>query len=288
MKLASIIGAAVLVLSPLAHAQSGTPRAWQQRIDVAIDLPVPIVALESANPFAIPIDRPPQLLSSTPPRKLDVEGEAVVATYVTPKGDCLGGLPLELPFPGLTTSILEEIKGVRFDPAKSNDENVGSWVVLGLDVDGRIKESSVGGPTFELPDPAAPPSPAAPLRVAPSGLLLRAPFVPQSEISTFASPRRLKINAPAQEIDIPIRALVHITASGRCDRFVPLNLESGLHGWLSAYLATWRLEPAMKDGAPHEAWVVWTARAQLKISGLDSTGVTVLRNRSFEPPKTEP
>lgn len=288
MKLASIIGAVVLVLSPLAHAQSGSARAWQQRIDVAIDLPVPVVALESANPFAIPVDQPPQLLSSTPPRKLDVEGEAVVATYVTPKGDCLGGVPLELPFPGLTTSILEETKGVRFDAAKSNGESVGSWVVLGLDLAGRIKESSVGSPTFELPDPSAPPSPAVPLRVAPSGLLLRAPFVPQSEVSTFASPRRLKINAPAQEIDIPIRALVHITASGRCDRFVPLNLESGLHGWLSAYLATWRLEPAKKDGAPHEAWVVWTARAQLKISGLDSTGVTVLRNRSFEPPKTEP
>ena len=288
MKFASIIGLVVLVLVPLVHAQSGTPRAWQQRIEVEIDLPVPVVTLESANPFAIPVDRPPQLLSSTPPKKLNVEGVARVAAYVNAKGECLGGVPLELPFPGLTTSILEEIKSVRFDPAKINDTSVGSWVVLGLHMTGRVKESNVGGPTFELPDPASPPEPAAPLRIAPSGLLLRAPFEPQSGLSTFASPRRLKVKAPGQNADIPVRALVHITAGGRCDRFVPLNLEPGLHRWLSAYLATWRLEPAQKDTAPHEAWVVWTARAQLKLSGLDSNGVTVLRDRSFEPPSTEP
>lgn len=288
MKFAPFAGAVMLVLAPLVHAQSGTPRAWQQRIDIEIDLPVPVVALESANPFAIPVDQPPRLTNSIPPKKLDVEGMASIAAYVNAKGDCLGGVPLELPFPGLTTSILEEIKGVRFDPAKTGDTTVGSWVVLGLPVVGRVKESSVGSPTFELPDPTSPPEPATPLRAAPSGLLLRAPFAPQSELTTFASPRRLKVKAPGQELDIPVRALVHITAGGRCDRFVPLNLEPGLHRWLSAYLATWRLDPAQKDGAPHEAWAVWSARAQLKLSGLDSTGVTVLRDRSFEPPSTEP
>ena len=288
MKLASIAGAVLLCIASVVYAQSGTPRAWQQRIAVEIDLPVPIVALESVNPFAIPVDQPPRLLTSLPPKKLDVQGTARVAAYVNSKGDCLGGVPLELPFPGLTTSILENLKGVRFDPGKVGDSEVDSWVVLGLDIVGRVKESTVSGPTFELPDPAAPPEPTAPLRVAPSGLLLRAPYEPQSKLTTFASPRRLKVKAPGQEADIPVRALVHITAGGRCDRFVPLNLEPGLHRWLSAYLATWRLEPAQRDGAPHEAWTVYSARAQIKLSGLDSTGVKVLRDRSFEPPSTEP
>jgi hypothetical protein len=288
MKLASIVGTILLFFGPTVHAQTGAPRAWQQRISVAIDLPVPIVTLESANPFAIAVDQTPRLLSSTPPRKLDVQDKAIVAAYVDAKGDCLGGVPLELPFPGLTSSILDELKRVRFDPGKRGATSVGSWVVLGLDIVGRVKESSVGPPTFELPDPATPPVPAGPLRVAPSGLLLRAPYEPQSALTSFASPRRLKIKAPGQDADIPIRALAHITADGRCDRFVPLNLDSGLHPWLSAFLATWRLEPATKDGAPHDAWVVYSARAQIKLSGLDSTGVTVIRNRSFEPPSTEP
>jgi len=288
MKLASITGVVVLCLASLAHAQTGAPRAWQQRIAVEIDLPVPVVALESANPFAIAVDQAPRLLSSTPPRKLDVQETAVVAAYVNPKGECLGGVPLELPFPGLTTAILDEIRSVRFDPGKKGETSVGSWVVLGLQITGRVKESSVGAPTFELPNPATPPVPAVPLQVAPSGLLLRAPYEPQSKLTTFASPRRLKVSASGQDADIPIRALVHITADGRCDRFVPLSLDTGLHRWLSAYLATWRLEPAEKEGAPHEAWVVYSARAQLKLSSLDSTGVKVYRSRSFEPPGTEP
>jgi hypothetical protein len=113
---------------------------------------------------------------------------------------------------------------------------------------------------------------------------LRAPYEPQGSLTSFASPRRLKIKAPGQETDIPVRALVHITADGRCDRFVPLNLDTGFRRWLSAFLATWRLEPATKDGSPHEAWVVYSARAQMKLTGLNSTSVTVIRNRSFEPP----
>ena len=289
MKLATFPSAILLLcLTPMAHAQSGPPRAWQQRIAVTIDLPVPIVALDPANPFAIAVDQPPRLLTSTPPKKLNVQGMAVVAAYVNTKGDCLGSVPLELPFPGMTQTILDELKDVRFDPAKTGDKTVGSWVVLGLDIVGRIKESSFGGPTFELPDPGAPPEPTPPLRAAPSGLLLRAPYEPQSSLTTFASPRRLKVKAPGQDADIPIRALVHITSGGRCDRFVPLNIEPGLHRWLSAYFATWRLDPAQLGGAPHEAWVVYSARAQLEISTLDSTGVKVIRNRSFEPPNTEP
>jgi hypothetical protein len=278
----------LVIFAPIAHAQSGTPRAWQQRIDVKIDLPVPIVALESANPFAIDVDATPRLLSSTPPKKLDVGGKAVVAAYVNAKGECLGGVPLELPFPGMTTAILDEIKKTRWDAAKKGETAVASWAVVSLTFEGRIKESTIGGPTFELPDPNAPPEPAPPLRVVPSGRLVRAEYVPQSGVSTFASPRRLKVKVPGQDADIPIRALVHITEGGRCDRFVPLNLEPGLARWLSAFLATWRLEPALRDGAPHEAWVIYSARAQLAISNLDSDGLTVLRDRTFEPPRPEP
>jgi len=287
MRLVRVTAGLLLLAAPWVFAQSGAPRAWQQRLDVDIALPVPIVGLSSANPFAIAVDQAPRLISSTPPRKLEVDGVAMVAAYVDPKGDCLGGVPLELPFPGLTTALLEEITSVRFDPARAADAAVGSWVVLALEFEGRVKESSVGSPSFELPDPASPPVPAAPQRVAPSGLLLRAPYTPQDRLSSFASPRRLKVKAPAQEVEIPVRAMVHITAGGRCDRFVPLNLETGLHPWLSAYLATWRLEPAQFDGEAHEAWVVWSARALLKLTSLDSNGVMVVRSRSYAPPPDE-
>lgn len=284
MKAAWLAVAVVLVPATCSLAQDGVPRAWQQRVPTDINLAVPLVTLSAVNPFATRVDTAPQLLGSTPPKKLDVAGSAVVAAYVDGKGNCLGGVPLELPFPGLTASILEEMKNVRFDPATREGADVGSWVVLAVDFAGRVKSSTVNAPSFELPDPENPPEPSLPPRVSPSGRLLRAPYVSQELLTTFASPRRLKIKVAAQDADIPIRALVHVTESGRCDRFVPLNIELGLHRWLSAYLATWRLDPARLDGQPHDAWVVYSARAQLELSSLTSTGVRVLRDRDYAPP----
>ncbi|MCU0303376.1 MAG: hypothetical protein MUC56_04920 [Thermoanaerobaculales bacterium] len=266
-----------------AHGQHGSTRAWQQRIEIEVDLPIPVVALDSANPFAIPVDSPPRLVASTPPKKLDVAGTLRIAAYVDAKGECRGAVPLALPFPGLAATVLEEIKNVRFDPAVRGSTAVASWVVLELPIVGRVKDSTVGAPTFELPDPAAPPEPPAPLSVAPPGSLLNAEFVPQPSLSSLASPRRLKVKTPAQDVEVPVRALVHVTAGGRCDRFVPLDIDTGLTTWLSAYLATCRLDPAVRDGAPHEAWVVMSTRAQIEMTSLESTGVTVVRDRSFEP-----
>jgi hypothetical protein len=176
---------------------------------------------------------------------------------------------------------------VRFDAATKAETDVGSWVVIGLEITGRVKESTVATPTFELPSPVAPPEPAPLLNVVPSGRLLRAPYEPQASLTTFASPRRLKVRIPAQHAEIPVRALAHITAGGRCDRFVPLGLEPGLQRWLSAYLATWRLEPASLNGEPNESWVVVSARAHFELSSLESESITVLRDRTFEPPPVE-
>jgi hypothetical protein len=279
--------AALVLAAPSLFAQNAAPRAWQQRIDVAIALPVPLVALETANPFAINVDTAPKLLSSSAPKKLDVAGRAAAAAYVNSKGECLGGVPLELPFPGLTTPLLDELVGSRFDPGTNAEGAVGSWVVLQINMAGRVKESTVGSPTFDLPDPAASPQPAAAARVAPSGLLLKAPYTPSDELTSVALPRRFKVKAKGREIELPIRALVHVTAEGRCDRFVPLNLDAGFNSWLSAFLSTWRLEPARRDGQPHEAWVIYSARAQLKLSDIESTGIEVLRDRSYEPTKSD-
>ncbi len=284
MKPALLMAAVLVVPTMPAVAQQGTPRAWQQRIDVAVDLPVPVVELSSVNPFAIAVDQLPTLRASTAPRKLDVGGTTLVAAYVNAKGECLGGVPLELPFPGLTGAVLDEITGSRFDSARIGDREVASWVVIAFDIAGRIKESAIGAPNFELPDPELPPTPIDSLQVAPSGLLLRAPYERQSLLTKQATPRRLQVKSSSQDADVPIRALIHITSAGRCDRFVPLNLDSGLNSWLSAYLATWRLDPAQRGGEPHEAWLLYSARARIKLSGLDSTGVRVVRDRSFSPP----
>lgn len=273
----------VLLGTGVAAAQSASSRAWQQRLELEIPLAVPIVELESVNPFAIVVDEPPSLLQSSSPRKVDVRGIATLAVFVDAKGECLGGVPLKLPFPGLTTPMVQGLTGSRFDPAVAGGAARASWVTLEVTMEGRLKEAEVLEEVFESPDPSSPQVPGVPVAMAPPGNLRKLGFSPQSQLTTVAAPRRVRIKAPGREDEIHLRALLHITEAGRCDRYVPLELYDGLDTWLSGYLGSWRLEPATRDGAPHDAWVVYSARVRLDLGGLDSSTVRVLRDREYRP-----
>jgi hypothetical protein len=283
MRGASALLGVVLLVSAGAAAQQAAPRPWQQRLQVDIPLAVPIVELEAVNPFATPVDQPPRLLGSAAPRKVEVSGPAVVAAYVDAKGECLGSVPLELPFPGLTSRLVEELAGSRFEPARVGATTTPSWVVLELVVEGRVKESEPGPPELALPDPTRPPRLDPPARISPPGNLMHLPATPAPELTTLVSPRRLKVSAPGGRAETAVRALVHVTGAGRCDRFVILDLPAGLSRWLSAYLATWRLEPARRGGEPVEAWIHYSGRVALELSSLQSVSARALADRSFDP-----
>jgi hypothetical protein len=77
--------------------------------------------------------------------------------------------------------------------------------------------------------------------------------------------------------------LIHLSREGRCDRYVPLELPDGLNSWLSDYLASWRVRPALVDGAAVDSWVELSATVRLKLSGLDSTTFQVDRDREYSP-----
>ncbi len=283
MRGASIFAGTMLLALCTASAQSPEGRAWQQRLQLDIQLPVPAVELESVNPFALPIDEPPRLLTSAAPGKVAVQGPLVVAAYVDARGDCLGAVPLELPFPGLTSVIVDELSGSRFDPAMDGTTAAPSWVVIEVSLGGKVKEGEAAAPQLDLPDPARPPDTSPPPRVSPSGNLLRLPAVPAADLTSLAAPKRFKIKAPGQASDMLLTALVHITPEGRCDRFVPLDMPLGLRPWLSAYLATWRLEPAIRDEEPAEVWLVYSGRVRLQLSSLQSGEPRILTDRVYDP-----
>ena len=280
------LGAALIVgllTSAAAPAQEVAARAWQQRLQADVPLPVPVVEIASSNPFAASVDSPPKLLGSTPPRKLDISGTAVAAAYVDSKGECLGAVPLEIPLPGVTSALVAELQATRFEPARTGTTARASWPVLTLTVVGRVKESTVLDQTFDLPDPANPPKPTTAPPVAPPGNLVSLPASPQSELTTLATARRLKVKAPGRDTEVTMKALVHVTADGRCDRFVPLDLDAGLGRWLSALLATFRMEPATRAGEAVDCWVVYTARVQMELSSLESTVFRTASDRAYDP-----
>ena len=57
----------------------------------------------------IEVDETPTVTQAVAPRKVDIRGVATVAAFVDAKGVCLGAVPLELPVPGLTASIVEDL-----------------------------------------------------------------------------------------------------------------------------------------------------------------------------------
>jgi hypothetical protein len=283
MSKARAVLAVLLLAAAASTAQEVASRAWQQRLHADIPLPVPMVSLDSTNPFAVPVDTPPQLLGSTPPRKLNVSGSGAAAAYVDSKGECLGAVPLELPFPGLTSAVVEELRSSRFEPARSGPTTEPSWAVVAITVSGRVKESTVVDHSFNLPDPLNPSKEKVPPPVSPSGDLRRLPATPREQLTALATPRRFNLKVPGRDTDMAVEALVHVTADGRCDRFVPLDLERGLHGWFSSFLASWRMEPAVRGGQPVDCWVVYNARIQMKLSALESTTFRTASDRSYDP-----
>lgn len=282
----SRVGALLLMLllaAATSAPQTLTTRAWQQRVGIEVPLPVPMVSVSSVNPFAARLDAAPRLLSAEAPRRLQVAGMAVAAAYVDAKGECLGAVPLELPFPGLTSVLVDELSSTRFEPARRGSEPQPSWTVVEVEVDGNVKESGVSDQVLELPDPTQPPLPTAQPPLSPSGNLAQLAATPAADLTTIAVPRRIRFKAPGRDTEVPVRALVHLTADGRCDRFVALDLASGFDPWLSAYLATWRVEPAVRDSQPVDCWMVLTARVQMHLSALVSGSYRALADRTYTP-----
>ena len=273
----------VLLAATMASAQSASSRAWQQRLELEIPLPVPLVELETINPFAVTVDETPAVLQSITPSKVDVQGVATVAAYIDAKGECLGAVPLELPVPGLTSSLVEDLTGTKFDPATAGNAPQPSWVVLEVVMDGKVKDASILDQFLEMPDPAIPPVPNEPVAMTPPGRLRNLKATPHDQLSTLAAPRRIKVNAPGRENEVHFRTMVHITEEGRCDRYVPLELYEGLSTWLSGYLATWKAQPATHNGVPVAAWVVFSARVQMKLSAFSSGNFRVVRDREYSP-----
>ena len=283
MKRVIMIVATFVLVATTAAAQSASSRAWQQRMDVEIPLPVPLVELLPVNPFAIIVDETPRVLQASVPKKVDIRGAATVATFVDAKGVCLGAVPLELPVPGLTASLVEDLNGSRFDPAIAGGLPQPSWVVLEIGMEGKVKESEIIDQTLEMPDPGTPSVPNHPVAMKPPGSLRNLKATPQTQLSKLAAPRRIKIGSPGRDDEVHIRALLHVTENGRCDRYVPLELYDGLNPWFSGYLASWRLQPASRDGAPVAVWVEYSARVRMKISGMSSTTSKVVRDHEFTP-----
>ncbi len=273
----------VLSLCTAAGAQQPGARAWQQRLHIREPLPVPVLAVPPANPFATPVEVGPRLVAAAPPRRLEVTGRVKVGVYVNTEGRCPGAVPLELPFSGLTEPLLAGLRKARFTPAKAGSTPRPAWAVLEIVLAGRIKQSAVSDQHLSLPDPRVPPAPPTAAPPYPAGNLASLPAADPATLTQLPVPRKVRVRVPGGRTEVGVHALVHLTADGRCDRFVPLDMRSGFVPWLGAYLATWRVQPAQVSGRPVACWMEYRARVAVKLSSLSSRSVKVLPGERFHP-----
>jgi len=260
-----------------------TQRAWQQRLSLEIPLPVPRVELAAANPFVAVVDEAPVLKSFSAPVKVDAVGHAKLAILVDNRGESPGGVPLELPFPGIMNALLEAMRDGKYEPARSGGVSRSSWMVIELGIETRIKEAVILHQELALPDPDNPPEVVIPAVRPPSGRLLEAKTAPREELESLARPKKIKFRSSSSEQTVSFQALVHINGEGRCDRYVPLLQNTGLDRWFSGFLATWKLSPPLADGEPTEAWLVYTARVRFKFSSFQSSTYKLLSGENFQP-----
>jgi hypothetical protein len=271
-----------------AGAQDSGSRAWQQRLEISVPVAVPSVEIDAVNPFSKVLHVVPELNQSTLPRKVDVGGRAVFAAYVDTEGVCLGAVPLEVPFKGLTTPIVRELSETKFEPARGGGTPRPAWVVVNIQLESRVKEATIRSQVFELPNPEIPPVPVEPTRMEPPGRLRNLPVAALSELSSVAAPRRFRFRAPAQETDVAVSLLVHVNEVGRCDRYVPLEMDSGLSRWFESFLASWRFTPAQIGDEVVDAWLIYTANVKVEMASLVSGNTTVARDRSYSPDTVVP
>ena len=282
MKRAVILGVVVMLVVS-ASAQENRVRAWQQRLHADEPLPVPVLAVAPVNPFAAALDVPPTLKRATPPRRLPVSGVARVAAYVDARGVCPGIVPLRLPFPSLTQSCVEGFRKAKFHPALVGRTPRPAWVVLDITLAGKIKDAILSGQRLTLPSPEKPPTPRVVSQPYPPGRLRTLPATEPATLTSPPMPKKVRIRVPGRQLEIALRALVHVTSAGRSDRLVPLDVPPGLVHWLATYLATWQLAPAQRGGQSVACWVVYSTRAILKFSKLSSTAVRPVPGATFNP-----
>ncbi len=274
---------ALLAATGGAFAQEGRPRAWQRRLDLTIPLTLPLLEVSPVDPFAEPVDAPPQLAGALPPRKVPVHGPATVAAYVDERGRCLGAVPVQLPFPGIGPELVRRLMSERFEPARAGPTARPSWTALSITLAGTVKRATVLDADLELPDPEVPPEPGGTGLTYGAGRLAQLPAADPAELTSVAVPRRLSLRVPGMAVESGIRVLVRVGEGGRVERFLPLEVPEGLVPWVRRFLAGWTLAPATREGRATACWVVYRARVRFELSALRSTTVRLIRDRRFDP-----
>jgi len=273
----------LLLLLMLAAAQAAAQRPWEQRVDLPVSIPIELPSVPPTNPFATPVDGAPALVTTPLVEEFEGTFPVAVAAYLDAQGACQRAVVTTTPFPGVAQQVATALEETRFTPGLLLDTAVPTWIVVGVDLAGRLEEGTVSRVSCQSPDPAAPPQPDASSPFSPEARDLQLPATPAEQLSRVPAPKRFRVRVPSQVLTPTIRLLAEVNESGRVSRVVYLSCPEGLQRWLLVSLGSWTFRPAQRNGRPVTAWALLEGELEVEVGTLVANGLRVKQQAPFPP-----
>jgi hypothetical protein len=271
----------MILATVLLAAQSQAQKPWEQRVDLAVPVPIVLPAIPPTSPFATSVVSPPSP-SATPLREKFADLFAVeVAAYLDAQGVCRRVVFTQLPWPGLGTELQEGLLETRFTPARARGGDVPVWLPLGIDLKGRIDEGRVVRLQGIAPDPAAPPLAKAPSVPVPDARDLALPATSLDSVEKLPSPKRFRARVDGRTWRQTVKLLVAVSAEGHGERVVFLSWPDGLRKWLLTSMAGWRFRPAASATGAAPSWVELEGEVEVRLGRLSADAVRVTRQACY-------
>ena len=272
-----VILAALLIAAVPAAAQ----RPWEERVDIALPVPVELPSIPPSNPFALAVDTVATAVRTPLAEEFAGTFPVTAAGYVDAEGECRRVVVTVAPLPGLAAVVTTEVGKTRFNPGLLMGTSVPTWVTMAIDLAGRIEEGSVTRIQSVAPDPAAPPTLEPRAFAGPDARDLQLPATSVENLEKLPSPKRFRIRADGLDFRQNVRLLAEIGERGNCARVIFLSCPEGLRGWLVASLAEWTFQPAARAGQAVSAWVIVEAELLVQTSTLRADSVRIVRQDPF-------
>ncbi|MFH1177492.1 MAG: hypothetical protein V1750_08800 [Acidobacteriota bacterium] len=256
-------------------------KPWELRVDLPIAVPVELPAVPPANPFARPLLAIPAPTITPLREKFNASLPVLSAAYVDREGVCRRAVPVKAPLPGLGAEIQQALLETTFAPARSLGGVVATWLPVGFDLQGRIKEGQVLRLQPRAPDPGAPPLPEITAMPVADAADLALPATPVETLDQAPVPKRFRASLPGRTLRQGVVLLAEVTAEGRCSRVVFLRCPEALRAWLLGSMAAWTFKPGQDESGPVTAWVELEGEVSVTLSGLAAEGLKVFRQSLY-------
>jgi hypothetical protein len=220
-----------------------------------------VARFPSDNPFGAAVDAPAAAPIKPTIPKIQLTDEMYVAVRVDAKGKAIAIKRVRDPIPSLAADTQKSLSRWAFDPPKKGGQPVDTWTSLRLDLSFvidpfKVEQLAVTPVTRETPIATPFEWPAAAswldsVRVAPPA----DGTVPLEQLDLPPTPRKYPWSADSLKRPITAKLWVRITAAGKIDKIVPIQVaDPFLISYLKKGLSLWLFKPARTGSTNVDSW----------------------------------